>query len=815
MDLEASFAVDSFSTFTVTWHKKDLNTTRTVTITFYLYEDGKTDTRLGVPRRTMDASTDTSLRFVEGECPPLHIDGYRLVCAEGKRTDKPDEPFKDIDEVRYFVVNGSWWGLKSYYNGQTIDTVTSKLTPSYLVNAYYEKVDPVATGALYISDDVVENGSLKADFDASQWTGASAAPNLDSSVYYYKWYRQGPGDADFALVPYQLERSIPIFYDGAQATYYVELWAVGDDSGPVATSFHYQVPYYNQLQNGSFETPRIPTTQESTAGYIQYTNGVYPELVWQTTGLGALSGRADCKGHDIEIITVENHYPFRPNARDNYGETAAADGVQFAELNCEYNGALYQDVLTIPGEELYWWASHQARDGNKEFGWPTKRPEAELPENLYDTMYVVIMDAEVAANHVSSQAQIDQLLAAAKAQNLTAMTEGQTESSAKGQGKEITTTVDGVQVTATVWKVTSNADGWHDYLDTYMVPEGQYLTRFFFSAGTVDELASHERTRGNLLDNVGFSQSYQFTPDEAGLTVRKTVAGLAQGTTIEANSFTFEVYDTNQPDAPIQTITLPAVNTQAPGNGTVTFSTTLSDLDPGTYTVSETDPTGVVLSGHTYQRTTVAVGSATAQEGLASGIIPLNGGSSQMVSFVNQYSQNVGDLSITKIVEDSSNPSGNPDKEFTFHITYPELQVGTGLGYVVTGDTGGAGMATFGMVQQDADGNAYFPVKIKQNQTATIQKLPAGVTVTVSEPDHEGYAVKWQVDGGAEASTPSASATIKLNDTVAIVCTNSTGFSLPSTGGPGVTGIVSLGAALTLCAGALLLPGRRKGDKAR
>lgn len=378
----------------------------------------------------------------------------------------------------------------------------------------------------------------------------------------------------------------------------------------------------------------------------------------------------------------------------------------------------------------------------------------------------------------------------------------------------VTATLDGVQVEATVWKVTSNADGWHDYLDTYMVPEGQYLTRFFFSAADVDELASvDDRSRGNLLDSVGFSQSYQFTHDEAGLTVRKTVAGLAQGTTIEANSFTFEVYDTNQPDAPIQTITLPAVKTQAPGNGTVTFSTTLSDLDPSTYTVSETDPTGVVLSGHTYQRTTVAVGSATAQEGLASGIIPLNGGSSQMVSFVNQYSQNVGNLSITKIVEDSSNPGGDPDKQFTFRVTYPGLQENTGVGYVVTGETGGGGMASFTPVQKDADG-LYILVKIKQNQTATIQKLPANAVVTVSEPDHEGYSVKWQVDG-TEYSTSSVSATIELKDTVAIVCTNSTGFELPSTGGPGVTGIVSLGAALTLCAGALLLPGRRKGDKAR
>ena len=40
---------------------------------------------------------------------------------------------------------------------------------------------------------------------------------------------------------------------------------------------------------------------------------------------------------------------------------AAYEGNQFAELNCEASGALYQDVLTKDGTALNYWLSHRAR----------------------------------------------------------------------------------------------------------------------------------------------------------------------------------------------------------------------------------------------------------------------------------------------------------------------------------------------------------------------------------------------------------------------------------------------------------------------
>ena len=37
------------------------------------------------------------------------------------------------------------------------------------------------------------------------------------------------------------------------------------------------------------------------------------------------------------------------------------EGNQCAELNCEASGALYQDVITIPGTQMYWSLYHCAR----------------------------------------------------------------------------------------------------------------------------------------------------------------------------------------------------------------------------------------------------------------------------------------------------------------------------------------------------------------------------------------------------------------------------------------------------------------------
>lgn len=160
----------------------------------------------------------------------------------------------------------------------------------------------------------------------------------------------------------------------------------------LATSSVYNVTGYYEVQNGSFETPSVTELHSGTNNW-QFSNENYKKLkgAWQTTGTANASEYSDSEGADIEIVTTESD-----NTLDGYswhGDEIAADGNQFAELNCETAGALYQDVLTTPGEVLNYQVAHRARGTN---GDDTSAEEK-------DTMYVVAMSSEMAQN-ITTQA---------------------------------------------------------------------------------------------------------------------------------------------------------------------------------------------------------------------------------------------------------------------------------------------------------------------------------------------------------------------------------------------------------------------------
>ena len=93
-------------------------------------------------------------------------------------------------------------------------------------------------------------------------------------------------------------------------------------------------------------------------------------LVWHTTGLyyhwtDEEETRADKTqwANYIEIVDGTNHN-YNDDLENNdprvsYNTRSAQDGNQFAELNCEAYGALYQDVLTVPGSTLNWSLAHK------------------------------------------------------------------------------------------------------------------------------------------------------------------------------------------------------------------------------------------------------------------------------------------------------------------------------------------------------------------------------------------------------------------------------------------------------------------------
>ena len=142
----------------------------------------------------------------------------------------------------------------------------------------------------------------------------------------------------------------------------------------------------------------------------------------------------------------------------------ANDGNQFAELNAENVGSLYQDVLTDPGATLSWAFAHRSRVGTGT-----------------NTMYLVIASTK-AAQSITTQTEISSLV-----QSYTS--DGASVSYNGG--------------TFTLWKFEGNPNYWQDHMGTYTVPTGQYATRFFF-------VSASGKTTGNLIDGIHFNevQSY-------------------------------------------------------------------------------------------------------------------------------------------------------------------------------------------------------------------------------------------------------------------------------------------------------------------
>lgn len=371
-------------------------------------------------------------------------------------------------------------------------------------NVYF--VYDIEPGVL-IMDKIADDGSLEAKY-------TSENDDTQTTVASYEWYKSDSKDGTYTKVEktnYQAGTSIvsnisddgaklyPAYDDGARKWYKVKVTL--SDNITVVESSPYQVAYYNQLQNGSFEEPTYDhrTNQISNANYA--TDGV-----WQTTGTN--------NGFDIEI--VRQNKEDGATAYDWWTETgnntslnrdthnwanAAYEGSQFAELNCEAAGALYQDVLTIPGTSLNYWLAHRARG-------------TDANSMQYDTMYLVIMPKNKAVDdnnyELTTQTQLETKLTQLLGRNLNDSTEK-----------------DGVLYDSNgikVLRVTSTNQRWQYINEVNGYTPTSSLTRFFFMSG---KTASGKNTVGNFLDQVGFSQELPpVADDEFTLQIKKSFEGL-------------------------------------------------------------------------------------------------------------------------------------------------------------------------------------------------------------------------------------------------------------------------------------------------
>ncbi len=246
------------------------------------------------------------------------------------------------------------------------------------------------------------------------------------------------------------------------------------EAGSTASSFPVS------LENGSFERPsnELPPEGYNRNFYISYTEGV-EGLNWYTTAV-------DSK---IEIGSVSTNLN-QSTCIAAYHTALARDGEQFAELNANKIGALYQDVATVPGTTLYWGFSHKAREEGDALALIIGSPE-EFDKAL------AIYTEKLNSGATDWQQQVLDGIAALDSESL-----------------QVTYHLADYDV--------SDLVGWEDLTGEYKVPDGQNVTKFaFLSLSTNGDVS-----KGNLIDQVYFTTSEPVKT--ATLTVFVTDGGSAK-----------------------------------------------------------------------------------------------------------------------------------------------------------------------------------------------------------------------------------------------------------------------------------------------
>lgn len=486
---KAEFATTSFSVFTITWTVEQSGYSAYMKL-HYVDENGnplqgkQTDT---IPLTTTDGAITDIAGYVKDRLP----DGYVVVryvaenFADGKNIES---------QVQY----------KSEQGGAKFMSLQQKGSSDWEKWFEFTK-EGQAKGELYV---VCKEGTLSIKDNIATDGSLTVEHNLENAADYL-WFRSDSSDGtyteverveyrgNYANISEDGQKLYPAYDDGARKWYKAE---VKLRDGTTLVTDPIQVAYYGTLQNGDFETPQIEEQKPFKA--TQLSNQYYKDNngVWQTTGIGT-GGKT---GADIEILLATESYK---SAYSWYGDMIAPDGVQFAELNCEAAGALYQDVLTYNEQSLNWWLSHRAR-GSKQ------NRTAE-----YDTMYLVIMPTSIALTGASDGSELD--------------TQDELAAYLSGKGVNISsryTSVSNANVYQEdaegvyVYRITSNDQSWNHLSKINDYIAKSHATRFFFVAG---KTASNNNTIGNFLDRVGFSQELPPVEDnEFSLEIIKQFEGL-------------------------------------------------------------------------------------------------------------------------------------------------------------------------------------------------------------------------------------------------------------------------------------------------
>ena len=567
----------------------------------------------------------------------------------------------------------------TYTNG-TLTFETSSFSPFVVVRTDGYAVNTLKINRITkvsIKDDIANSGHyvLKITADGNEYEGAEAGKLLKENGFTVTWEKGGTvvNRLEVTNGVYSREENggwVDVVYtDGANLTYTV---TIAKDTQSLNDSL--TVNYNDELKNGGFE-------DELSNGTDQINADTAPNLVWKTT---AITGGQ----HKIEIGNTKGMtsvYELQANGDkwDNvqlsntakaYGCASANTGDQFAELNAEGAGALYQDVLTKPGQPMNWRFYHRAR---------TRRGYEDQSKSVIqsgaDTMAMVIAPLELVKD-VTTQAQLESLLAECINHN--------GENHITKNNKRYTVYV--YEATAAIedlsgtrkWDQVNcyakySTSSWTESSDTYKIPDGQYLTRFFFAAistASDDDQTNRTKTMGNLLDDVWFSQNVAPPTSGTGrVTVTKKFYGLTEAEAKTLGNSGFISYNRSVAHRGIADQALTAVdfsgdiwtNGYDDENGPYVsvshvFDEVVEANTDYTYYFKE-DVKKADVSGYKLTRTLV-----DGIEGKNGSVTMSKENSNRSITFSNFYEKKTADVTLTKHV---TGLMGDTHKEFAFRIT--------------------------------------------------------------------------------------------------------------------------------------------------
>ena len=644
--------------------------------------------------------------------------------------------------------------LMDEFTEEQNEALTEKMTEL----GVYEAAAAVAyEGKLTITGNITNEGCLKV-----------SGTDLDGKTVTYKWYKSTDGKTYTEVERKKITGEsynvaddgswINVALDGGARCYYKAEVATIDGVAVESStaSDAYQVPYYTELRNGSFETPEIDDGQK----YVSEGGTV----VWNTTA----------SDNQIEIVAPEKN---PSSVFEWHGVKAASEGNQCAEINANETGALYQDVLTVPGSTMYWQLSHLGRTMNGK-SIPSDGAEGS------DTMYVLIMPYSEAQN-ITTQDAVNNVInnmskyPGAQVTTITYTWRWREEKESSGrwsttykmQHKVGEEWVDTYKYTGSDYANAKQiVNPWEVHKGEYTVPEGQYLTRYFFVAGDTATVGDPKGSVGNHIDNVWFSTDIPpANPGSANLTIKKTinVDGWDEMTDDQKSAFQNAVSFTYGPNG-TENAVAPDKIVWKDNVGTFQVNVSLGSAASVDYKVKETlkDVEDYVWNGNTETDLTKSVtladkGSATAE-------------------FTNSYSLANKNLTIAKTV---SGNMADTSKEFTFKVSADKEMT---LGEVT---------------------NTSFEFDLANGQSTTIS-VPVGAKVTVTE-DSAGYEyslnkekttvtgyTEVENDHGISFTMPNAHSTVTYNNNKDVSI--DTGVSLDSLPYVLILAVVVAGAVIVL-----------------